>query len=78
MEAFACFSTSVGVKNKFVVVGGAEEGEDKFGRIGKEDHDYVTLSDSELVEAGGDAAGSELDVIVGVVVADWGIHKAEY
>lgn len=57
-------------------VGGAEEGEDEFGGIGEEDHDYVTLPDSELVEAGGDASGGELDVVVGVDMAGGGTDEA--
>lgn len=57
-------------------VGGAEEGEDKFGGVGEEEHDDIALVDSEVVEAGGDFAGGELDVGVGEDVAGGAINDA--
>ncbi|KAF7838051.1 DUF761 domain protein [Senna tora] len=57
-------------------VGGGEEGEDELGAVLEEEHDDVALADAEGVEAGGDAAGGEVDLGVGEGVAGGGIDEA--
>lgn len=55
--------------------GGAEEGEGEFGAVAEDKHDDVTLTDAEVVEAGGDAAGGEFDVGVGESEAGVGVDE---
>lgn len=57
-------------------VGGAEEGENELGAVLEEDHDDVALADADVGEAGGNAAGGEVDGGVGVDVAGGSVDEA--
>lgn len=57
-------------------LGGAQEGEGELGAVAEDEHDDVTLTDADLVEACGDPEGGEVDVGVGEGVSGVGIDEA--
>jgi len=66
----------VGGGDDGAAVGGAEESEGELGAVAEDEHDDVTLADADVVEAGGDAAGGEVDFGVGECVACVAVDEA--
>ncbi|WVZ09176.1 hypothetical protein V8G54_013706 [Vigna mungo] len=66
----------VGSGDDGAAVGGAEEGKGELGAVAQDEHDDVTLADADVVEAGGDAAGGEVDFGVGECFAGVAVDKA--
>lgn len=66
----------VGCGDDGATVGGAEEGEGELRAVAQDEHDDVTLADADFVEAGGDAASSEVDVGVGEGLAGVAVDEA--
>lgn len=66
----------VGRRDGGAAVGGSEEGEGELRTVLEEEHDYVALFYAEVVEAGGDSAGGELDIGVGEGLTGVGVDQA--